>query len=111
MEQAQRIGGLFLGGLGLCCFCVPSADAARALVVHRISGCDYFMVQSGRLYDLLEWYGGHDPDKDDVIVGKFETYGMADIYDETADEELRVWVEEYSLAKEDALEKLADKCE
>jgi hypothetical protein len=87
------------------------AHAARGTIVHRISGCDYFMVQSGRLYDVLEWYGGHDPDKDDVIVGKFEIYGMADIYDETADEELRVWVEEYAITKSDALEKLADKCE
>lgn len=87
------------------------ALGARAIVVHRISGCDYFMVQSGRSYDLLEWFGGHDPDKDDVIVGKFESYGMVDIHDETADEELRVWVEDYALTRADALEKLADKCE
>jgi len=38
-------------------------------VSHRISGCDYFLVQTRSGYDLLEWYGGHDPDKDDVLVG------------------------------------------
>jgi hypothetical protein len=87
------------------------AHAARGTIVHKISGCDYFVVQAGRVYDLLEWYGGHDPDKDDVIVGKFEAYGMVEIYDETADEQLRVWVEDYNLTKSDSLEKLADKCE
>jgi hypothetical protein len=59
----------------------------------------------------LEWYGGHDPDKDDILVGKYESYGMHDIYDNTADEEITVWVEDYNLSKIAALEKLADECE
>lgn len=110
MQSAKKFGVLVLieGAMLLCSW---DAYAARGTVVHKMSGCDYFMVQSGRLYDLLERYGGHDPDKDDVLVGKFESYGMADIYDETADEELKVWVEDYALTRTDALEKLADKCE
>ncbi len=60
---------------------------------------------------MLEWYGGHDPDKGDILVGKFEEYGMQDIYDKTADDNTTVWVEEYLLSKESALEKLVEACE
>jgi len=88
-----------------------ASAAVKGTVVRRISGCDYFIVQTTRNYDLLEWYGGHDPDKGDVIVGNFESYGMHDIIDDTADETLTVWVEDYGLTKEDALDKLVDACE
>jgi hypothetical protein len=91
-------------------FAVP-AFAAKGTVTHKIGGCDYFVVATPAGYDLLEWYGGHDPDRGDVLVGGYETYGMHDIYDDTADEELTVWVEDYGLSKEDALDKLAEKCE
>lgn len=91
--------------------CAAFALGARGAVTHKQGGCDYFVVATPAGYDLLEWYGGHDADKGDVLVGKFENYGMQDIYDETADENLRVWVEDYDLSKEDALEKLVEHCE
>lgn len=90
---------------------IAAPRGARAIVSHRVSGCDYFLVATRSNYDLLEWYGGHDPDKGDVLVGGFESYGFHDIYDETADSDLRVWTEDYGLSKEDALEKLTDHCE
>jgi hypothetical protein len=79
-------------------------------VTHKMSGCDYFVVETLRGYDLPEWYGGHDPDRGDVLVGEYESYGTHDIYDDTADEELTVWVEDYD-SKKDALEELVDQCE
>ena len=88
-----------------------SAIAARGEVTHRISGCDYFLVETVRGYVVLEWGDGNDPDKGDRLVGAFENYGMKTIYNETADAELRVWVEDYLLSKEDALEKLLEECE
>lgn len=87
------------------------AEAASGSVTHRIGGCDYFIVATAKGYDVLEWYGGHDPDEDDVLIGPYETYGMHTVYDDTADEEIQVWVEEYGLSKEDALEKLVDECQ
>ena len=69
------------------------------------------MVATKSGYDLLEWYGGHDPDKDDIIIGKYESYGFHDVYDETADDTIHVWTDEYWLSKQDVLEKLADNCE
>ena len=90
---------------------VAQAYAAQGVVVYRHSGCDYFVVQTKQGYDLLEWYGGWDPDKGDVLIGKFEEYGMHDIQDDTADEKLTVWVEEYWLSRTDALEQLLEQCE
>jgi hypothetical protein len=84
--------------------------SAHGIVSHRISGCDYFLVQTGAGYDLLEWYGGHDPDKGDTIVGGFEAYGFHDVIDETADESIHIYTDNYWLSKSSALEKLIDKC-
>jgi hypothetical protein len=49
-----------------------------------------FMVSTKRGFAVLEWFGGHDPDTDDVLIGNFEPHGMHDILDDTADESL--WV-------------------
>lgn len=83
----------------------------RGYVTHRISGCDYFVVSTRHGYDVLEWYGDHDPDKGDVMIGNYEEFGFHDIYDETADESTRIYTEDYQLSKTDALEKLTDECQ
>lgn len=104
----MRRGLFLLLVVGCCC---ASAHAARGVVVYRTSGCDYFVVQSPKGYDVLEWYGGSDPDKGDVLSGNFEEYGMHDIQDSTLDDTVTVWVEDYWLSKADALEKLVEHCE
>jgi len=109
-----RIGTLLI----ICILSGPShlaapsraAQTAKGVVYRRISGCDYFIVATKSDYDVLEWFHGHDPDKDDVLVGSFKSYGFHDIYDETADADLRVWTEDYDLTKENALDKLTDQC-
>ncbi len=101
----------------LAVFCFVSAGSAlpmtsvRGTVSHRISGCDYFLVLTPTGYDVLEWYGDHDPDKGDVLIDNYETYGFHDILDETADEKIHVYTDDYHLSKTSALEKLTDKCE
>jgi len=90
---------------------VEAASPVKATITRRIDGCDYFMVEMKTGYGVLEWYGGHDPDKDDVLYGDMRSYGMKNIYDETADEGIKVWVEDYDLSKSDAQEKLLDECE
>jgi hypothetical protein len=87
------------------------AKATVGVVTRRISGCDYFIVYTKTGFDVLEWFGGHDPDKDDVLIGSYESYGFHDVHDDTADESIRVWTEDYALSKVDALEKLTDSCE
>jgi hypothetical protein len=108
MLRAVFVTSLTLAMVG---FPMQAAKAVRGVVSHRISSCDYFIVATKSGYDVLEWYGGHDPDKDDVLIGNYETYGFHDVYDETADESVLLWTEDYQLTKSDALEKLADECE
>lgn len=86
------------------------AQAAKGAVVYRKSGCDYYIVETSSGYALLEWYGGNDPSVGDVLTGMFETYGMKDIYNITADSETKIWVEDFWLSKDRAIEKFFDKC-
>ena len=91
-----------------------SADATttRGVVVRRISGCDYFIVQTRTDYSVLEWFGGHDPDKDDVLIGNFNSSGFHTfLYANDDDKTSRLYVEDYGLTKSDAMEKLLDECE
>jgi hypothetical protein len=85
--------------------------AAKGEVVYKKSGCDYFIVETNMGYALLEWYGGNDPDEGDIVVGNFESYGFKDIYNLTANSILRVWVEDYWLSKEEALEQYFEHCD
>jgi len=88
-----------------------SAYAARGEVVLKKSGCDYYLVLTSKGYALLEWYGGNDPNRGDILVGDYESYGMKDIYNLTSDQETRAWVEDYFLSKSSAIEKYYDKCD
>jgi len=89
----------------------PKPSSVTGVITHRISGCDYFVVVTKTGYDVLEWYGGHDPDRGDTLVGNFESYGFHDILDDTVDESIHIYTEDYYLSKASALEKLADKCD
>lgn len=88
-----------------------TGERARGEVTQRIEGCDYFLVETPSGVDLLEWYGGNDPDEGDVLVGTFETYGFHNIYNLAAKADLRVWVEDYWLDEDTASEQLHDHCD
>ena len=47
--------------LSLLPISVGAGSSVSGYVSHRISGCDYFLVETRNGYDLLEWYGGYDP--------------------------------------------------
>ena len=88
-----------------------TAFAEKGEVVYIKSSCDYFIVESeSGDYVLLEWHGGNIPNKGDIVVGDFESYGFANLYNLTADSELQVWIEDYWLWKEDALEQYFEYC-
>ncbi|MBZ0103270.1 MAG: hypothetical protein K8I65_13990 [Thermoanaerobaculia bacterium] len=105
----MRVVALFVG-LSLAALASPAA-AEKGPVSHRISGCDWFLIDLPSGYALVEWYGGNDPDKGDEIVGDFDEYGFRNVYNITADQELRVWVDDFWLSKGSALEDLYEKCD
>jgi hypothetical protein len=83
-------------------YMVPLVHAAKGVFVYNRM-CEYFIVEVNMGYSILEWYGGNDPSEGDMIVGDFESYGFADLYNTTKDAELRVWVEDYWLSKDRAI--------
>ncbi|HXF49068.1 MAG TPA: hypothetical protein VNL73_06550 [Verrucomicrobiae bacterium] len=100
-----------LFAIGVWFLWISTSLASKGEVVYKSSSCDYFIVETPSGFALLEWYGGNDPYKGDIIVGDFEEFGFQDIYNITADSELRVWVEDYWLSKEDAVEKYFEHCD
>lgn len=87
------------------------AFADKGVVVLYESGCrSYFIVDGPRGYYLIEWYGGHDPSKGDVIIGDISSYGFKDVYYPKQDREGRVYVDDYLLSKDSVIDKYRNKC-
>ena len=84
--------------------------AAKGGVSFIKSGCSYYIAETNMGFALLEWYGGSTPSRGDVIVGDYESYGMKEIYNLTQDSETKVWVDNFWLSKDKAIEKYFEKC-
>jgi hypothetical protein len=87
----------------------PLATVAPITVVVRVRSCDYFIADGPQGHYLLEWYGGHDPDRGDGIYGQLGTYGFKDVFYDGG-QEGRLYIDDYLLSKDSALEKLGEKC-
>jgi hypothetical protein len=81
-----------------------------AVVVYKQSSCDYFILENNSGYIIAEWMGGNDPDQGDKITGSFNSFGTKEFYNQSRDRECRLWVDDYMLSKESALDKIRDKC-
>lgn len=79
-------------------------------VVFRISGCDYFIADGPNGLYVLEWYGGYDPDKGDGIYGEIRSYGFKNIIYSNG-REGRIYVDDYALSRDSALERLQEQCQ
>ena len=87
-----------------------TAALEKATVILRVSGCAYFLADGPRGIYVLEWYGGHDPERGETIIGDVGSYGFKDVYYLEKKKEGRLYVDDYLLSKSTALEKLAEKC-
>ena len=86
------------------------AVAAKGAVVYKKSGCAYYIVETAAGYALLEWFGGNDPDEEDIIDGDYESYGMKTVRNVTANSDTQVWVDDFWLSRTSVLEKYRRKC-
>lgn len=96
------------------CICLIFSNfsfADTAIVVRKKFGCDYFVAYSKSGYYLLEWFGGWDPDKDDIVVGAINSYGIKNVKYTNIGNSGKVWVEDFWLTREDAFEKLLELCD
>jgi len=81
-------------------------------VLMKPKGCrGYFLADGdyGGVY-LLEWYGGYDPVVGDSIVGDIKSFGLKDVFYPERNMSGSVYVDDYSLTKSTAIEKLGRKC-
>jgi len=91
--------------------CLPTvALASKGVVVYIKSGCSYYIVETPLGYALLQWFGGSTPSHGDVLVGNYESYGMKAIYNITQDSETKVWVDNFWMSKDRAIERYFEKC-
>jgi len=85
------------------------ADNAQ-IVIYK-SGCnDYFIADGDHGYYLLEWYGGYDPSQGDNIIGEINSFGMKNVYYPESSRDGIVYVDDYGLSKNEAMEKYIEKC-
>lgn len=111
MKTYSKAHLLLLLGLFLVFPNLSFAESISGVVVIKNSGCDYFLVEDDHGdYNLLEWYGDHDPDRGDTLVGAFDGYGFKDFYDTSVSGKVHVWQDDWLLSKSRAIEKYADKC-
>ena len=83
----------------------------HATVVFRKRGCDYMILENSYGYVVAEWMGGDDPDQGDNIGGDLNSYGMNEFYNLSKNLKINLWVDDYMLSKDRALEKISDKCD
>lgn len=86
-----------------------TSTTAPITVVLRIRGCDYFIADGPRGLYLLQHYGGYDPDRGDGIHGEVRGYGFTNVIYSNGSEG-RLYVDDYLLSRDSAVEKLKDKC-
>jgi|JI6StandDraft_1071083.scaffolds.fasta_scaffold72730_1 hypothetical protein len=81
-----------------------------AIVVYKPSSCDYFILENSSGYIVAEWMGGNDPDLGDKVSGNFNSFGTKDFFNQSRDRDCRLWIDDYMLSKESALEKVREQC-
>lgn len=94
--------------MAACAF--PTPSLAEKGVVVAICGNNY-LVSANSGYSLLEWYGGAELSKGQTVGGEINRYGMHDIYNLNNGREIRVWVDDWGLSSDRAIEKWREKCE
>lgn len=81
-----------------------------AVVVYRAESCDYFILENSKGYIVAEWMGGNDPDVGDKLAGEFNSFGTKEFHNETSDSESSLWIDDYLLSKDDALDNVREQC-
>lgn len=67
---------------------------------------DYYVIDTGLGCSIVERYGGNVLWKGNKVVGDLESYGFKDIYNLSNRNETRVYVEDYLLDEEEAIERV-----
>ena len=86
------------------------SSQGQSTVVFRKRGCEYMILENNRGYIVAEWMGGNDTDQGDNIGGNLNSYGTKEFYNLSRNSKTKLWIDDYMLSKDRALEKINDKC-
>lgn len=83
--------------------------AAKGIVVYKSSSCDWFIVNTNSGFIVMESYSGYF-DEGDYVIGDIESYGFKNLFNKTRGIEGRVYVEDFQMSKDDAIEEFYKNC-
>jgi hypothetical protein len=69
----------------------------------------YFILKSRQGYTVAEWFGCRELDICEVLLGQFNSFGFKYLVI-TNNTNFHIWIDDYMLSKERALEKINDLC-
>lgn len=87
-----------------------TSTSGFATVVYRKPSCDYFILENNSGFIVAEWMGGYDPDLGDNVSGNFNSFGTKDFYNQSRRRDCRLWIDDYSLSRDAAFEKVQSEC-
>lgn len=88
---------------------MPETEIAK--VVYVKSGCDYFILENLLGFIVAQHFSGADPEVGDEYIGDFNTFGLYDLYNQTQKSSSSLWLDDFMLSKDNAMEKIKDKCD
>ena len=80
------------------------ASVKKGVVVYYNYSSDKIIIETSMGYTCAEVYSGYSVDEGHIIIGELESYGFKDVYDSTNDNAMRIWIDEYWMSKEEALD-------
>ena len=99
----------------LVLFTIPYFSNSSTLLVSKIikkpSSCDYFIAYNELGYVVAEYNSGHEFEEGEIILGNINKYGEVKIYDSELEESADIYIEDYKMKKEQALELIIEKCD
>jgi hypothetical protein len=84
------------------------AEMTRGVIAYEGRGCSVYAISTPTGYTIAEWYGGLAY-QGDMVVGELNSYGFQTLYNTTRDGKLRVWIDDFWLSRDRAIEKLLEK--
>ncbi len=81
-------------------------DCVEGVVVYEGEG-DFYIVEARRGYTVLERYNGR-LDEGDKVRGELNRYNFKYLYNRNNDSEVKVYIEDYMLSEDSALEWMGD---
>jgi len=99
-----------IAGLVMWVITSPSL-AASGVVLFNPASCGFFLVETDSGFALMTSKSADDPDEGDILAGEFELRGVARVVNLTTDRQFEVWVEDYWLSEDDAIDLYLGYCE